>query len=273
MSQVHRIYDIGMTQFPSENMPGTCTIVIPTYNEEKNIQNMAKAIRAEYPDYRILFMDDRSTDKSRELIEELNDPLTKIFVREPELRGLGASVIQGFEIAETDYAICMDCDFQHPISALKDICAKLDEGADLCVGRRNSRLSMGFKRAFGSEAVEVFCKFFFKLHGKQTTKDMMSGLFGLRCDVFRPMIQNNWGNFEIEGWKVLMDFMKYSDRKVKVGYVRYDFGTRAEGESHINPKVIIRTFHQLWGFGKFLAKLFSKLYHIDYYSMYSAEKK
>ncbi len=262
-----------MFQLPTEIMSRTCTIVIPTYNEEKNIQAMAKAIRSEYPDYHILFMDDRSTDKSRELIEELNDPLTKIFVREPEKRGLGASVIQGFEIAETDYAICMDCDFQHPISTLKEICAKLDEGVDLCVGCRNSRMSMGFKRAFGSEAVEVFCKFFFKLHGKQTTKDMMSGLFGLRCDVFRPMIQANWDNFEIKGWKVLMDFMKYSDHKVKVNYVYYDFGTRAEGESHINPKVLIMTFHQLWGFGKFLAKFLSKIHRIDYYEMYPGEKK
>lgn len=134
-------------------------------------------------------------------------------------------------------------------------------------------MSMGFKRAFGSEAVEVFCKFFFKLHGKQTTKDMMSGLFGLRCDVFRPMIQANWDNFEIKGWKVLMDFMKYSDHKVKVNYVYYDFGTRAEGESHINPKVLIMTFHQLWGFGKFLAKFLSKIHRIDYYEMYPGEKK
>ena len=254
-------------------MAGTCTIVIPTFNEEKNIQNMARAIREAYPEFRILFMDDNSTDRSRELIEELNDPLTTMFVRRPEDRGLGASVIQGFEIAETDYAICMDCDFQHPISALQGIYDKMEEGADLCVGKRNSRMSMGFKRAFGSEVVELFCKFFFKIHGKQTTKDMMSGLFGLRCDVFRPTIQNNWDNFEIQGWKVLMDLMKYNDHKVKVSYFAYDFGTRAEGESHLNPKVPIMTFHQLWGFGKFLAKFFSKLYKVDYYALYPKERK
>ncbi|MBO4502899.1 MAG: glycosyl transferase family 2, partial [Candidatus Methanomethylophilus sp.] len=103
--------------------------------------------------------------------------------------------------------------------------------------------------------------------------DMMSGLFGLRADVFRPMIQSNWDNFEIQGWKVLMDLMKYMDRKVKVTYYTYDFGVRAEGESHINPKVPIMTFHQLWGFGKFLAKFFCKVYHVDYYGMYPSERK
>lgn len=254
-------------------MAGTCTIVIPTFNEEANIQNMAKALRETYPEYKVLFMDDNSTDRSRELIEELNDPLTVFFVRKPSEKGLEASVLQGFEIADTDYAICMDCDFQHPLSALKLICDQLDSGADICVGKRNSRMSMGRKRALGSEMVEMFCKLFFRLHGKQTTKDMMSGLFGIRCDVFRSIIQNNWDNFEVEGWKVLMDLMKYGDRKVVVKYVPYDFGTRAEGNSHLNPKVTIMTFHQLWGFGKILAKFFSKVYKVDYYSMYPKEKK
>ena len=70
-----------------------------------------------------------------------------------------------------------------------------------------------------------------------------------------------------------MDLMKYSDRKVKIAYSEYDFGTRAEGESHINPKVPIMTFHQLWGFGRSLAKFLCKIYHIDYYEMYPKERK
>lgn len=254
-------------------MTGTCTIVIPTYNEEKNIANMAKAIREAYPDYRILFMDDNSTDRSKELIDALNDPLTTFYVRDPAKRGLAASVLQGFEIAETDYAMCMDCDFQHPISALEKIVSKMDEGYDICVGKRTSRMSMGFKRAAGSEVVELFCKVFLKIHGKQTTKDMMSGLFAVRCSVFRPEIQSHWDDFEQKGWKVLMDLLKYSDEKLKIGYVEYDFGVRAEGESHLNPKVPIMTFHQLWGFGKFCAKVVAKIYGVDYYEMYPSEKK
>ncbi len=259
-----RLYGRGL-------MAGSCTIVIPTFNEEKNIANIARAIRAEYPDYKILFMDDNSTDRSRQEVESLNDPLVTFYVRKPEERGLGASVLQGFAIADTDYAMCMDCDFQHPVSALGGIVEQMDAGADLCVGWRTSRMSMGFKRAMGSQVVELFCKLFFKLHGKQTTKDMMSGLFAIRCDVFRPIIEGNWDSFELRGWKVLMDLMKYADRKMDVRYYRYDFGVRAEGESHLNPKVVIMTFHQLWGFGKFSAKLVAKVYGVDYKAMYPGE--
>ena len=254
-------------------MVGTCTVVIPTYNEEKNIAEIATAIRQMYPDYRIIFMDDNSTDRGKEIVEELNDPLTKMIVRDSEDRGLGISVIEGFRTADTDYAICMDCDFQHPVETLGKIVEKLDAGADLCVGKRRSRKVMGFKRSMGSHITELFCKITFKLHGVQTTKDMMSGLFGIRTEVFQPSINDNWDKYERKGWKVLMDLMKYFGRKVLVSYVEYDFASRREGESHINPNVPIMTFHQLWGFGKFLAKFFCKVYHKDYYAMYPEERK
>lgn len=250
----------------------TMTVVIPTYKERDNVVNIAKAIRSEYPDFRILFMDDNSNDGSKELIDGLNDPMTEMIVRNPEERGLAASVLQGFLESESDYAMCMDCDFQHPISALKDIKECMDSGADLCVGVRYSRKVMGFKRTAGSWLVELFCKFFFKIHGKRTTKDMMSGLFAVRCDKFKPIIERNWNNMELEGWKVLMDLCKYMDGDFQVKYAKYHFNSREVGDSHLNPKVPIMTFHQLWGFGKFTAKVLCKLYHIDYYAMYPSEK-
>ena len=49
-------------------------------------------------------------------------------------------------------------------------------------------------------------------------------------------------------------------------------GERAEGVSHLNPKVPIMTFHQLWGFGKVTAKIVAKIYGVDYYEMYPAER-
>ncbi len=106
-------------------MPGTCTVVIPTYNEEDNIVKMAKALRESYPEFRVLFMDDNSKDRSKALIEDLGDPYVRFFVRKPEERGLAASVMQGFCICGTDYFINMDCDFQHPLSTLGPIYEKL----------------------------------------------------------------------------------------------------------------------------------------------------
>ena len=240
-------------------MPGTCSVIIPTYNEEKNIVNMAKAIRELYPDFYIFFMDDNSTDRSKELIEELNDPKTKLVTRKPEERGLAASCFQGILECGTDYFMTIDCDFQHPPSALADEYKKLEEGYDLVVGTRNDRFALGFKRWAGSWAFNIMADIYLMSKKKSVTEDVMSGLYAGRCDVFVPVIKENWDKLEMTGWKVLLDLLKYGPRDLKIGTIQYDFGKRAAGESHINSKVVVTTFNQLGRGGQLMARVYDKL--------------
>jgi glycosyltransferase involved in cell wall biosynthesis len=60
------------------SLAGSCTVVIPTYNEKGNVVKMAEAIRKAYPEFKILFMDDNSDDGTIDLVRGLNDPLTEI---------------------------------------------------------------------------------------------------------------------------------------------------------------------------------------------------
>lgn len=240
-------------------MPGTCTIIIPTYNEEKNVVNMAKYIRNLYPDFEIRFMDDNSTDSSKELIEALNDPKTKLVTRDPAERGLAASVFQGILEAKTDYFMTIDCDFQHPPEALGDMYAEMEKGFDLCVGNRVDRFALGFVRWAGSWAFNILSNLYLMANGKTNTKDLMSGLIAGRTDTFQPIIRDNWDQLEMQGWKVLLDLLKFSDRELKITDIKYEFGKRAEGESHLNPRVVVTTFNQLGRPGKFFAKTYAKL--------------
>lgn len=240
-------------------MTGTCTIVIPTYNEEKNIVNMAKAIRELYPDFVITFMDDNSTDRSKELIDALGDPNIRVIVRDPAKRGLAASVFDGILQAKTDYFMTIDCDFQHPPSALGDMFVEMEKGNDLCIGTRNNRFALGFKRWAGSWAFNLMADLYLFRLGKPHPSDIMSGLFAGRCDVFAPVIRDNFDKLEMKGWKVLMDLLKYGPNKLKISTIKYDFGKRAEGESHISPMVVVTTFHQMGPFYQFMGKVYQKL--------------
>ena len=240
-------------------MSGTCTVIIPTYNEEKNIVNMAKAIREAYPDFKIRFMDDNSTDSSKKLIEELNDPLTKLVSRDPAKRGLAASVLQGILECDTDYFMNMDCDFQHPVSALADMYKELEKGCDLCIGTRVDRFALGFKRWAGSWVFNIFADLYLISRGKRISKDIMSGLFAGRADVFIPVIKENFDGMKMRGWKVLLDLLKFGPSDLKIANAYYKFGKRMEGESHISSNVIIDTFDQLGRVGKFCAKVCEKL--------------
>ena len=243
-------------------MVGTCTVVIPTYNEEKNIVNMAKAIRELYPDFYIMFMDDNSTDSSKQLIEELGDPKTRLVTRDPAKRGLAASVFQGILECGTDYFMTIDCDFQHPPSALQGLYDEMEKGCDICVGTRVNRFALGFVRWAGSWAFNIFADLYLIWHGKKFTADVMSGLIAGRTDVCSKILTENWDGLEMKGWKVLLDLLKYGPKDLKISKSMYEFGKRAAGESHINPMVVVRTWNQCGCFGRFLAKIYRKVKRI-----------
>lgn len=204
-------------------------------------------------------MDDNSQDRSEELIKELNDPRIRFVRRKPEERGLAASELQGIMEAKTDYFMTIDCDFQHPPSALGDMYKKMEEGADLCIGIREDRFALGFVRWAGSWAFNIFADLYLMCHRKKMSRDVMSGLFAGRVEVYAPVIKEHWNDMELQGWKVLIDLLKFGPRDIKIANVKYKFGKRAAGESHISPRVVVTTFNQLGCVGKFFAKVYSKL--------------
>ena len=240
-------------------MTGTCTVVIPTYNEEGNIVNMARTLRELYPDFNVMFMDDNSKDRSKELIDALGDPKVRIVVREPEDRGLSASIFQGITDCGTDYFLVMDCDFQHPPSVLKGLYEQLENGCDLCIGMREDRFALGFVRWLGSWVFTIFANMYLLWHRKTLSKDCMSGLFGGRTEIFAPIIRENYDQMERKGWKALLDILKFGPRKLKIANVKYKFGKRAEGESKMNPKIVLHTFNQLGFWGRVCMKLYGGL--------------
>lgn len=262
---IMRIYEIVVSDIIHNNPRSahmtnkTCTIILPTYNEEENIANMVVSLREMYPDFRILIMDDNSTDRSKELVDALNYPHVRFVVRDPADRGLTASVCQGILEAETDLFINMDSDFQHPLTSVRPIYDKLCDGADLCIGVREDRKALGLKRSLGSWAFHALASMTLFYHRKKGSKDIMSGLFGGRTEVFRKVVEENGDKFERVGFKILFDLLKYSPREIDIQEITYEFGERQGGESKVSPKVVTSALRQCGIFGRFLAKIYSAL--------------
>jgi dolichol-phosphate mannosyltransferase len=201
-------------------------------------------------------MDDASTDGSKELIEALGDPKTRLVSRPPEDRGLAASVFQGIVESGTDYFMTIDCDFQHPVNALGRMYTEMEKGADLCIGVREDRMALGFTRWLGSWGFNIFADLYLLYHRKKVSKDVMSGLFAGRTDVFVPVIEENRDKLNMTGWKVLLDLLRFGPGDIKVAGVKYKFGKRREGVSHISPRVVVDTFNQCGMVGRFCAKAY-----------------
>jgi dolichol-phosphate mannosyltransferase len=204
-------------------------------------------------------MDDNSTDGSKEIIKKLGDPMTRLVTRDPSDRGLAASVFQGIVESATEYFMVIDCDFQHPVSTLGRMYEEMEGGADLCIGVREDRLALGLRRWAASWTFNTVADLYLLCHHKRMSRDVMSGLFAGRTDVFVPVLENNWDKIEMSGWKVLLDLLKFGPRDIKIASVKYKFRKRIAGMSHLHPSVVVSTFNQCGTLGKICARVYRTL--------------
>lgn len=110
-------------------------IIIPAYNEEKNLNGLIDKIINSSDDYNVLIVNDCSTDSTKFL--NFKDPVIKIDL--PSNLGIGGAVQTGYKYAyynNYDIAIQVDGDGQHDISYIKDLITEIEKGANLCVGSR-----------------------------------------------------------------------------------------------------------------------------------------
>ena len=125
-------------------MQSDCIVIIPTYNEKENIENIIRAVisRPEHP-FNILVIDDGSPDGTADIVkglvqEEFHDRL--FLVERSGKLGLGTAYITGFKWAlehDYEYIFEMDADFSHAPSDLPRLLAACkDEGYDMSIGSR-----------------------------------------------------------------------------------------------------------------------------------------
>ena len=114
------------------------SILIPTYNEEKNIVKLINDIEFHLKDidYEIIVIDDKSRDKTAYKILELNSNKVKLIQREVD-RGLIKSIKFGIQIVNGEFFVVMDGDGQHSAKDLRMIINELNLGNELVIGIRN----------------------------------------------------------------------------------------------------------------------------------------
>jgi dolichol-phosphate mannosyltransferase len=117
------------------------SVVIPTYNEARNLTAMVAALRAlPFASVNIVIVDDNSPDGTGALADELAaKPENRLTViHRPGKFGLGTAYQAGFQAAiaqRTDAIGQIDCDFSHPPDALIRM-AELLADHDVVVGSR-----------------------------------------------------------------------------------------------------------------------------------------
>lgn len=116
-------------------------VIIPTYNEKENIENVISITLALESKFDILIVDDGSPDGTAAIVKGIikkSEGRVQILERQGKL-GLGTAYLAGFKIAleqKYDYIFEMDADLSHNPHDLEHLLSALKNGDDVAIGSR-----------------------------------------------------------------------------------------------------------------------------------------
>ncbi|MCR4933929.1 MAG: glycosyltransferase family 2 protein [Lachnospiraceae bacterium] len=132
------------------------SLIIPSYNEEENIQNtvdkLTELLSKQSFDYELIFVNDGSKDKTYEKILEASK-------KDSHVKGISfsrnfgkeAAIFAGLEVAVGAACVVIDCDLQHPPKLIPEMVKKWEEGYEVVEGVKSDRGKESFiHRAFAN---------------------------------------------------------------------------------------------------------------------------
>jgi dolichol-phosphate mannosyltransferase len=245
----------------SSEQPLKFSLVIPTFNEGQNIQEMiqilCKLLDSIVPNnYELIVVDDDSPDSTWVLACKLipDYPQLRVMRRETE-RGLSTAVIRGWQAARGEILGVIDGDLQHPPEILLQLWGEMEKGAELAVASRNVEgggvSEWSVIRRFLSRGAQVLGLIILpEVIGRLS--DPMSGFFMVR----RSAIMDK--PLSPVGYKILIEVAARGKIKwiAESGYV---FRERIAGASKVTWKQyveylqhLVRLRFSLWPITRFL---------------------
>ena len=221
-------------------------IIIPTYNEKENIENIIRKIFSLEKSFHLLIVDDGSPDGTANIVKSLQiEYFSKLHIQERTGKlGLGTAYIHGFKWAlAKDYQFIfeMDADFSHDPNDLTRLYnANALEGGDLSIGSRYvkgvnivnwpmMRLLMSF---FASKYVKII-----------TRMPIHDSTAGFKCYKRTVLETINFDKIKFVGYafQIEMKFKtwKYGFNIVEVPVI---FTDRTEGTSKMSGGIFFEAF-------------------------------
>lgn len=169
-------------------------IVVPAFNEATTIGGVLKEIEKAGPNYKIIVVDDESTDKTPMIVRELSKKNHNItLLSHPFNIGGGAAVQTGMKLAYLkgyDYTVQVDADGQHNPNEVRKLLKPLLEGeADLVIGSRfleRVNYKTSIIRSLGIRFYSKLASFL----TKQRITDINSGFKAMNRDIITYIAEN-----------------------------------------------------------------------------------
>ena len=234
-------------------------VIIPTYNERENIENIIRAVMGLEQGFHILVVEDNSPDGTADIVKRLQAedfPDRLFMLQRPGKQGLGTAYIAGFRWAlerDYEYVFEMDADFSHnPQDLPRLLAACRDEGADVAIGSRYVSGVNVVNWPMGRVLMSYFASKYVRLVTGLPVHDTTAGFVCYRREVLRTL---PLGSIRFKGYafQIEMKFTAYKYgfriREVPVIFINRELGTSKMNSSIFGEAVfgVIRLkWDSLW---------------------------
>jgi dolichol-phosphate mannosyltransferase len=233
----------------TESYPAKPLVIIPTYNERDNIEQLIPAILSLDERLQILIVDDKSPDKTAEAILQLKETRypNRLFLKSrPGKLGLGSAYIDGFNWGlanEYDFLIEMDADWSHSpeyLAKMLELAAK----ADFVIGSRyvagGGTINWGIGRQFLSRFGSFYSRLVLGAHIADFTGGFNGWSSGVLSGIGIHTLRSNGYSFQIE--------LKYRAYRLGFKYIEFPilFNERRAGKSKMSLAITAEAFWRAW---------------------------
>lgn len=202
------------------------SVVMPCYNERATIEEIVERVLASPHTAELVIIDDGSTDGTRDLLAEFDDPRIRVLLQDVN-QGKGAAIRRGFLEATADFVIVQDADLEYdPVDYDLIMEPLLDDRADVVFGSRfqsgRPRRVLYFWHSVGNRLLTLLSNMFTDLN----LTDMETCYKAFRREVIQSIALEQT-RFGIEpeitakvaagGWRVWEVGISYSGRTYAEG--------------------------------------------------------
>jgi dolichol-phosphate mannosyltransferase len=216
-------------------------VIIPTYNEIENIENIIRAVFSLNKSFHILIVDDNSPDKTASKVVELQSEFKdQLFLENREKKaGLGTAYVFGFKWAlnkKYDYIFEMDADFSHNPADLEKLYKACEEGAEVAIGSRYVTGVNVVNWPLSRVLLSFFASYYVKKITGMKIHDATAGFMCYRRNVLETI---NLDKIKFIGYAFQIE-MKYRAycKKIKIVEVPIIFTDRTMGQSKMSNSII-----------------------------------
>jgi dolichol-phosphate mannosyltransferase len=239
-------------------------VIIPTYREHENIEQLIRAISSLPVAFDLLVIDDNSPDGTADIVKSLMPSFPNVhLIERPGKLGLGTAYITGFKWAleqEYTYIYEMDADFSHnPDDLVRLYSACNNEGADVAIGSRYISGVNVVNWPLTRVLMSYFASIYVRLVTRMKIRDATAGFICYKKEVLENIkpaqIKSKGYGFQIE--------MKFAAWKLgyKIVEIPIIFTDRKAGTSKMSGGIFSEA---LWGVLRMkIASLFRKPVRIE----------